>query len=342
MIRVLIVDDSETARQIMTEALSGEDDIRIVGYARDGAESVSLAEKLTPEVVIMDILMPGMSGLDAIREIMKRAPARILVMSNAAETRTDRVGSDAIQAGALGIMLKPRAGPDFAAMKRDILSRIRLVSQVAIPRASGRGQRNGTRAQSEPQAAPAYKVRLIAIGSSAGGPGALREIFSRLPARFHVPVIVAQHQASGFMSGMAEWLAGSSPNPVRVAEDGETMRSGTIYISPDSVHTGVTIDGKIQLQAGPEIDGARPSINHLFTKVAESYGPMALALLLTGMGSDGVRGLSRVKAMGGRVFVQDQSTSLVFGMPSQAIREGIVDRVLKLDEIPEALIKALM
>jgi two-component system chemotaxis response regulator CheB len=190
-------------------------------------------------------------------------------------------------------------------------------------------------------AASTYCVRLIAIGSSTGGPGALNIIFSQLPAKFPVPIVVAQHMTPGFIGGMAEWLAVSSANPVKVAENGELLRSGNVYIAPDGVHMGVGHDGKIVLQEGPEIDGARPSVNHLLTTVADCYGPMAIAVLLTGMGSDGVAGLSRIKSMGGRTIVQDESTSVVFGMPQQAIQVGAADRVLRLDEIPGALVEAL-
>ncbi len=340
VIRVLVVDDSLVVRQLLTEALSGEPDIQIVGFARDGNEGVLLAERLKPDVITMDIMMPGLNGVEATRRIMEKSPTAIVVMSSAPQSSTDRLAFDAMQAGALAIILKPKIGSEFSSIKNEILTRIRLMSQVKVVKREARASRRVERPIQLP-AAPSYKIRLIAIGSSTGGPAALQTIFSHLPARVPVPVIVAQHMTPGFMSGMVEWLASSSTNPLKLAEHGELMRPGYIYIAPEGFHTGVTIDGKIALEEGPEIDGARPSVNHLFSSVADAYGPMALALLLTGMGSDGVRGLARIKAMGGKAFAQDQSTSVVFGMPQQAIQEGVVDKVLRLDEMAGAVMASL-
>lgn len=340
MIRVLIVDDSLVSRQLLTEALASESDIQIVGYARDGKEGVMLAEKLRPDIITMDIMMPEMSGVEATRRIMKSAPTPVVVMSSAMESHSDRLAFEAMQAGALGILLKPKIGSDYDQLKNQIVTKIRLMSQVKVERRQERAARGAVKQLAVP-GSPSYRIRVVAIGSSTGGPAALNTIFSRLPERFPVPIVVAQHMTPGFISGMVDWLSTGSANPIRVAHEGELMRAGAIYVAPDGVHTGVTTDGKIALHEGPEIDGARPSINHLFTTVSEAYGPMALAVLLTGMGSDGVRGLARIKAMGGKAYAQDQSTSVVFGMPQQAIQEGIVDRVLRLDEMPEAVLEAL-
>jgi len=339
MIRVLIVDDSPVVRHLLIEILSHQPDLQVVGYARDGKEALYLAERLKPDLIVMDILMPEVNGVEATQVIMETCPTPILVMSGAIQTRADQLAFDAIQAGALSIVIKPKVGEDYEAIKDELLTKIRLMSQVRVTRRRSAAMRM-TPAILHP-AAVSYKIRITAIGSSTGGPAALRSIFSRLPSRYPVPIAVVQHMTPGFIGGMAEWLSVTSPNPVKLAEHAEPLRPGTIYIAPEGFHMGVTADGKICLEEGAEVEGARPSINRLFATVADSYGPMGLGVLLTGMGNDGVDGLSRIKTMGGKTIAQDESTSVVFGMPQQAIQAGAVDRVLRIEEIPQALVDYL-
>ena len=340
MIKVLIVDDSQVMRHILFEALSGQPDIQVIGYARDGKEAVYLAERLRPDLITMDLVMPEMNGVDATREIMAKYPVPILIMSSAVSKPTDQMAFDAIAAGALSVLFKPKAGSEFRSIRDELLTKIRLMSQVKVVRRRSRDEKRPKTPLFLPST-PNYRVRIVAIGSSTGGPAALNTIFSNLPARFPVPIVVVQHMTHGFLAGMVRWLSANSASPVQMGQNGDLLRPGHIYVAPEDAHMGVTIDGKIVLDDGPPVEGAKPSINRLFEMVASSYGPMALALLLTGMGNDGVSGLSRVKSMGGRTMAQDESTSVVFGMPQQAIQAGVVDRVLRLDDIPRALVDAL-
>ncbi|MEW6365397.1 MAG: chemotaxis-specific protein-glutamate methyltransferase CheB [Acidobacteriota bacterium] len=340
MIRVLVVDDSPVMRHILFEALSGQPDIQVIGYARDGKEAVYLAERLRPDLITMDLVMPEMNGVEATYQIMARFPVPILIMSSAVNKPTDQLAFDAIAAGALSIVIKPKAGSEFQTIQDELLTKIRLMSQVKVVKRRAREEKRQKAPLFLPTT-PSFRVRIVAIGSSTGGPAALNAIFSNLPPRFPVPIVVVQHMTHGFLAGMVRWLSANSANLVKMGQNGEMLRPGNIYVAPENAHMGVTIEGKIALDDGPPVEGARPSINRLFEMVAASYGPMALALLLTGMGSDGVSGLSRVKSMGGRTMAQDESTSVVFGMPQQAIQAGIVDRVVRLDDIPRALVDAL-
>ena len=257
MIKILIVDDSSVVRRILIEVFSHETDIQVVGYARDGKEALYLAEKLKPDIITMDIMMPEMNGVDATRKIMETWPTPILIMSSAIQSHADKLAFDAIQAGALSIAIKPKVGEDYESIKAALLTKVRLMSGLKVTRRKT-VTRLPTPISLHTMAAASYRVRIVAIGSSTGGPGALHAIFTRLPARFPVPIVVAQHMTPGFIGGMAEWLSVSSPNPIKVAEHGELLHAGTIYIAAESVHTGVTSDGRVGLKEGAEIEGARP------------------------------------------------------------------------------------
>ncbi len=337
MIRVLISDDSPTARTLIAQILSSDPEIQIIGEARDGLEAVKMTESLRPDLVTMDIRMPKMDGFQATKEIMTIAPTPIVIVSASRHTRDIQTTMQALQAGALTVLDKP-IGPDsphFAERAQQLVSTVKAMSQVKVVRhhrvaprieARPRPVRTGTR-----------RARIVAIATSTGGPAALQSVLSELPTDFSVPILVVQHISHGFTLGLAAWLKTVCPLRVKVAEEGEHLAPGTVYIGPEDQHLGVTSRSTIALSTAPPIGGFRPSGTYLFESVAKHFGGSMVAVILTGMGEDGVLGLRAVREAGGQVIAQDEQSSIVFGMPGAAVKAGLVDDVLPLSEIASRL-----
>jgi two-component system chemotaxis response regulator CheB len=329
MIRCLVVDDSPTFRAALRLTLEGEPGIAVVGEASDAAEAVRLAHELRPDVVTMDVRMPGRDGIEATREIMRTSPTRILVLS---ADRDLALGLGAVQAGALDVVAKPRSGHPggFAAQVAQIRAaiesvcrhplRLRTVSPVIRPTVGG------------------LPPLAVGIGSSTGGPNALVELLRGLPSPFPVPILIAQHLADGFHAGLAEWLSAQTLHTVKLAEQGEPLQAGTVYLAPQDRHLGVE-DGFVQLSDDALVDGFRPSATALFRSLARAYGDRAAGIVLTGMGKDGTNGLMELHQAGGFTAAQGPATSVVFGMPAAALSAGAASVALELPEIPPALMR---
>ena len=332
-VRVLVAEDSTTTREFLVEILR-TGGLEVVGQAKSGLEALEMTKALRPDVVTMDIRMPGMDGLEATKRIMIEAPTPIVIVSGSRDVREVEVTMHALRAGALTALPKPE-GPGSLAFEesaRIFADTVRAMSQVKVvrhwpdrpsPDAAGSGpERNGR-----------VKGRVVAIAASTGGPAALARILSDLPGSFPVPILVVQHMAAGFAEGVAFWLNQNSSLRVQVAKEGETLQAGRVYLAPDHHHLGVADRSTIHLSSDPPIGGFRPSGTHLFNSVADTFGPAAVAVILTGMGEDGVKGLAAVKHAGGRVVAQDEGSSVVFGMPGAAVAAGCVDHVLPLASI---------
>jgi two-component system chemotaxis response regulator CheB len=355
MIRVLVADDSATSRTLLVELLSAEPDIRIVGEATNGQEAVEMAERLTPDLVTMDVQMPVMDGLAATKQIMVRSPRPIIIISHTARDDEVALSLEATRAGALMVLPKPDGpgSPRFASDRRQIVSMVRAMSQVKVVRRHGATSPFSSNTPASPSAytppvpvraeMPQGTIRLVAIAASTGGPAALRTILADLPRSFPVPILIVQHIARGFTSGLAHWLSGDIALKVKLAELGEPASPGTVYIAPDDRHIGCRLDGadtiRIVLDNGPTVGAFRPSASYLFSSVAESLGMNALSVILTGMGDDGIAGLRDVHAAGGRVMAQDEASSVIFGMPREAARAGVVDLVVGLTSIARRLLE---
>ncbi|GFO63505.1 chemotaxis-specific protein-glutamate methyltransferase CheB [Geomonas paludis] len=335
--RVLLADDSLLARQLLKDMLQAGDDIRVVGEACDGREAVQLVQALHPDLVIMDLLMPVLDGLDAIEEIMAVCPIPVLVLSAAVEASEVDRAFVAIKRGALDVMEKPRLDGDgmlegFAAALREkvqFLSRIRVI----------RHPRRKLRA-CEPLSvlSDGCGHNLLAIGASTGGPKAVMRLLKALPAGFPGAVFVVQHIAQGFAAGFANWLDRECALPVRLARDGVPYRSGEALVAPDGSHLTV-VDGVIRLTDAPPVNCCRPSIDVFFDSLARQRCDQVVAVLLTGMGRDGAQGMLHIKEAGGSTIVQDEPSCAVFGMPKAAITLDAADQVVPLDLIPAALEK---
>lgn len=384
MIRVVVADDSALFRAVLKSALEGDSEIQVVGRASNGDEAIEAVVRTEPDIVTMDVVMPGRGGEDAIKEIMKRRPTPIVVVSS---LDRNAIVFRMLAAGALDVVAKPDGSQaamaalvkkvkDLAQAKESIRSARRTASgprpQPNLLSPPGPGTppalspslppvppspsphapvrpktaaeelfRNPAgRPAAAPEAGPRESpgsARLVVIASSAGGPPALEKVLSHLPARFPVPVIVVQHIAAGFASGLAAWLGATSPNPVGVPH-GDPLAPGSILVAPDDADVEVLSSRQIQLLRGGGTPGAaHPIADVTLRSAAAVFGEGLLAVILTGMGSDGAAGAAAVKARGGRVVVQDEATSAVYGMPRAA--RPFADAVLPLDEIAAEIVR---
>ena len=346
MIRILVADDSATSRALLVSLFSSEGDFSVVGEAENGRQAVELAERLTPDLITMDVQMPVMDGFEATKQIMMRSPRPIIIISHTARDDEIALSLEATRAGALVVLPKPDGplSPRFAADRKQIVSMVRAMAAVKVVRRHGAvAPASGNPLAARPSVSiprsntASGAVRLVAIAASTGGPAALRTILAELPRTFPVPVLVVQHIARGFTSGLAHWLAGDSALRIKLAELGEEAKAGTVYIAPDDLHLGCRIDAagsiRILLDNAPPVGAFRPSASYLFRSVGETLGAGTLSVILTGMGDDGIEGLRVAQRAGGRVIAQDEASSVIFGMPHEAIRAGVVDSVLPLGSI---------
>jgi two-component system chemotaxis response regulator CheB len=341
MIRVLIVDDSPTLRQLIRAILESDSELQVVGEARNGEEAITLSDRLQPDIITMDIQMPGVDGYQAIRHIMAESPRPIVVLTSTKSDRELGISFRATELGALSVVGKPQ-GP--AGMDPEADKLIASVKAMAGVKVVGRRPWLLSKKVEPPARQPCLRssrepVRLFAIGASTGGPPALQVVLSKLPAGLSAPVVVVQHISPGFIHGLARWLNQTIPLQVKVAEERERLRPGMVYLAPDSQHLLVKQVGLTYLKDDPPVDGHRPSVTALFESVARSYGPAVVGVLLTGMGSDGARGLKALCDAGGDTIVQDEDTCVVFGMPKQAIALGAAQEVLPLERIGVRLVE---
>ena len=353
MIRALLAEDSPTARVLLTELLQADRDIEVVGVARDGAEAVAMTKRLSPSVVVMDLHMPEMNGFDATKRIMSEAPTPIVLVTASADAREVAVSMHALRAGALTVLPKPTgpANPDFEEIARQFRAAVKSMAQVKVVRrwATVRPSSDApVRPVSQAPArtfseAPVHAVptnlgaapaRIVAVGASTGGPAALYRVFSDLPGDFPIPILVVQHIAHGFVDGFAAWLATGTRLAVRVATHGEPLLPRTIYLARDDQHLGLLDHHSIAVSSAPPVGGFRPSASFLFESVGRLFGKGTVAVVLTGMGQDGLEGMRVVRAHGGRIIAQDEETSIVFGMPGVVVEAGLADYTLPLSAIP--------
>jgi two-component system chemotaxis response regulator CheB len=325
--RVLLVEDSPTTREYLVSLLDDDPALHVVGQAPDGEEAVRLAARLRPDVVLMDVHMPRVDGYEATRRIMETVPTPVVIVSASFELDDAAAALEALKAGAVAIVVKPPAPgqPGHTEGARTLIEQVRLMAEVKVVR------RRPPRAQPappKPQPVPGRRIRVIAIGASTGGPQALAEILALLPAGLACPVLIVQHIAPGFVPGLAKVLGEDTRLRVKPAEAGEIAHPGSVYLAPDGHQMGLSAIGRIALTQDTAQNGFRPSASYLFASVARDFGGSALGILLTGMSGDGADGLKRLHDAGGLTIVQDEETSVIFGMPKEAIRLGAADYVL--------------
>jgi len=333
MIRILIADDSLLLRTILRDSLNASGDMRVIGEAGNGVEAAHLAEVLKPDIVIMDILMPVMGGLEATEAIMANSPVPILILSSTLDEKDVKLAFTAIKKGALDVMGKPSL--NGAASQEEFISRllekIRLLSRIKVIHHIHR-----PKAPAVPASLKASPRSILAIGASTGGPKAVMSIVKSLPTGFRGSVFIVQHISSGFAKGFAHWLDLESNIPVRLAKSGDIPVSGEALVAPTDCQM-VLDKGAIRLLDEPAVNSCRPSIDVFFSSIAPEKGKDTVGVLLTGMGRDGAQGLSELRASGAFTIVQDEKSCAVFGMPKAAIALGAADEVLNIEEIPDAV-----
>jgi two-component system, chemotaxis family, protein-glutamate methylesterase/glutaminase len=344
---VLVSDDSPSARQLLVHIVNSDPQLRVVGEAADGIQTVRLAERLAPDVILMDVMMPLLDGLQATQRIMQTRPTPIVLVSATYRTQDLTRSFEALQAGALTILTKPRGpqDPDFCAQAASLATTIKLMAEVKLVRRAGTGAVTGLADRNQPPVTPRRqalrrRIRIVAIAASTGGPAALATVLGALPATTPVPVVVVQHITAGFHQGLVSWLDSVCPLTVGLARHGQPLQPGRVLVAPADAHLGVTAHGTVALSHAPPIGAHRPSATHLFRSVAAAYPGRAAGVILTGMGDDGVPGLRALKDAAGLVLAQDERTSVVYGMPKQAVAAGAVEQILPLDQIAGALAAA--
>lgn len=339
MIRILLADDSILVRAVLKDALQGVEDMMVIGEASNGAEAIALNETLRPDIIIMDIIMPVMGGLEATETIMAKLPAPILILSATLEDRDVKLAFTAIKKGALDVMGKPALSG--LANEREFIDRliekIRLLSRIKVIHHRQRSRESGSIALQK----PATNRSILAIGASTGGPRAVLSILKTFTAGFSGAVIVVQHIASGFAKGFAHWLDLECPLPVRLAEAGDCPVLGEVLVAPTDCQMRLE-KGVIKVLDAPAVNSCRPSIDVFFNSLAMERGKDTVAVLLTGMGRDGAQGLAEVRNSGGFTIVQDEKSCVVFGMPKAAIALDAADMVLSLEAIPQAVHKVFL
>jgi two-component system, chemotaxis family, protein-glutamate methylesterase/glutaminase len=336
-VRLLVVDDSVSVRAVLRRFFSWTDDIQVVGEAGDGEAAVRAVEELAPHVVLMDLVMPGLDGYRAIERIMSEHPTPILVLSSKAARDQVRTAFEALRRGAVDVLPKPEDPESWRHLAQVLPELVREVaaSHAAPQPAPARRPRRRPAAAVEQEATlPRRDLRWLAIGSSTGGPTALADLLAALPPRPPVSVLIVQHIAPGFEGGLIDWLAGETGLDVRLARAGETPPPGSVRLAPAGAHLQVSADGRVVLDRHtPAWRGHRPSVDELFFSLARAGAPRVAAVLLTGMGSDGVQGMAELSRGGALTLVQDEATSVIYGMPRAAWERGVAAKSLPPREI---------
>lgn len=338
-IRVLIVDDSAVAREVLKRVLESDPGIRVVGMAATGGEGLELTAKLKPDLVTMDLVMPGMDGMEATQRIMARHPTPILFFSSFFERGGSYSRIDALAAGALDIVEKPTPMPDehWTAAAGALVAKVKALAQVTVVTHIHGAPALDQRPQPARKSARGA-AGVVAIGASTGGPRVVEQLLSTLPAHYAPAVLVVQHMADGFVTGLITWLRRRCPLSIKIAEDGDLLQSGKVLFAPASVHLSVQPGGRVRLHDDEPVLGCRPSVDVAFQSIAKAYGSRAAGVLLTGMGTDGAAGLLAIRRAGGKTLVQDEASCAIFGMPRAAIELGAAQQVLPPAGIARSLI----
>ncbi len=342
MINILIVDDSEVERNILKNIFQSDKEINVIGFASNGKEAIDLNEKLKPDLITMDIHMPFMDGIEAIKHIMSHQPTPIVVISSTLNNKELNTTYRSLDAGALCVLEKPVNinSPQFDTYITRVTQTIRAMAEVKVIKR----RFHVSTLKSKPILPKEYSHRdyqIIAIGTSVGGPQVLNKILADLPDQFPIPIVIVQHMTVGFMEGFVKWLDDHIPLKVKMAEDQEILRGGIIYFAPDHQHLEIIRKGpeqlSVQLTQGKPVSGFCPSATVLLNSVAKACDNNAIGMLLTGMGNDGAKGLLAIKHAGGHTIIQDPSSAVVFGMAGVAQSLGAVDKIVELEQISHYL-----
>ncbi|WP_287155017.1 chemotaxis response regulator protein-glutamate methylesterase [Candidatus Solincola tengchongensis] len=343
-IRVLIVDDSALVRKLLKDIISGDPDMEVAGLATNGVEAIRAVAELKPDVMTMDIHMPEMDGLTALEYIMRKMPLPVVMLSAMAQ-RGAAATLKALELGAVDFIAKPSHYPSAVKeVREEVILKIKTAFH-ARDRVKAGYPKHKERRKTLPAVKPGRREKLVVIGASAGGPRALAEILPMFPRDMPAAMLIVQHMPGVFTRSFAARLNTLSELPVREAEDGEEIKPGTVLVAPGGKDLIVSPDrsglGRVELMDSANRAGATPRIDTTMITAAETFGPRTIGVIMTGMGSDGARGMERIKKNQGITIAQDEASCLVFGMPKVAIDRGFVDWVVSLEKIPEKVLELL-
>ena len=338
-IRVLVVDDSFVVRRVVTDELTAQPDIEVAGTAATGKIALDKMTELNPDLVILDIEMPEMDGLTALSHLRESHPKTPVIMFSSLTELGAAATLEALSRGASDFFAKPGGPGGLEASRKviraELIPAIRALCERKSATPSVRDKSPKVISPSRPPA-EASRIDLLAIGASTGGPNALAELFAALPANFPIPILVVQHMPPMFTQMLAERLSKNSKIPTVEAKSGMELEPGKAWIAPGDYHLVIVQEGtkvRTKIHQEPPENACRPAVDPLFRSVASVYGRHSLAVVLTGMGQDGLRGCDAIRAAGGQILAQDEATSVVWGMPGFIVRAGLADKVLPLSLI---------
>jgi two-component system chemotaxis response regulator CheB len=352
--RVLIVDDSAFMRKVLESIFSADAQLQVVGHAKDGREAITLSESLKPDVITMDLNMPHMDGLQATAHIMTNSPKPIVIVSS--ESKEGAASTlKALELGAIDFVAKPSSGIDLdmQSVEEELLRKVRVAAKVRVVRTASRFA-SAVQAPAKAGAVPRPTVAavvpgsdlrfpVVVVGASTGGPATIMRMAPGFTRDFPAAVLLVQHMPASFTSQYALQLTEFTGIRVKEAEANEAIAPGTLYICPGGQHLRITPTGRVELDATTgRIEGYLPNIDVTMESVASYAAAMSIGVVLTGMGSDGARGARAIKQAGGLVLAQDEATSVIFGMPAETIKAGVVDQTLGIDEIYAAIEKRVL
>ena len=376
MIKILVVDDSAFMRKVLSDLFKSQPDFEVVDIGRNGAEAVEKVKQHSPDVVTLDVEMPVMDGLTALEQIMAVKPTPVVMVSSLTKAGADAT-IKALSLGAVDFVAKSAGSISrIDEIEKDLLQKCReaagvsgnrlratvaAVKPVILPERTApaapekplmvekvltvdKAAPSMTRTTSVSSAISGVDDWIVAIGTSTGGPRALQEVLTRLPGNLPCPTVIVQHMPPGFTKSLAERLNTLSELTVKEAADNDKLVAGTVYIAPGDFHLTLrreTSGTYVKLNKDPAIGGLRPAVDPMMVSVAETYGTKAVGVILTGMGHDGAKGMKAIKRLQGRTIAEDQSTSVVFGMPKAAIEAGVVDTILPLPQVAEGIVQCL-
>jgi len=345
-IGVLIVDDSPFMRLTLQKILNQDPGIKVMDTARDGREGILKLQALRPQVVTMDVEMPVMNGLQALEEIMRWQPTPVIILS-AVTTEGTQATLKALDLGAFDVVAKPSGNPgaNLQALSWDLVEKVKAAAGVNTARLGSKGL-NSFSSTGKKGLAPKHAVEIVAIGTSTGGPSALQAVLPILPGNFPVPVLVAQHMPPGFTGPLAQRLNGLCRLNVREGIHGEVLKAGTVYVAPAGKQMQAQRkSGQLTLHIGDEAPIAtlyHPSVDVMFLSLAKAVGKGTLGVILTGMGSDGTKGMKELKELEGFAIAESEETCVVYGMPRSLVDAGLADRVVPLGEIGRTIVECVM
>ncbi|HEX3744193.1 MAG TPA: chemotaxis-specific protein-glutamate methyltransferase CheB [Bryobacteraceae bacterium] len=347
-VRVLIVEDSAVVREHLRNIISADPRLQVAGMAGSGEEALAMVDQVAPDVISMDIQLPGIEGFETTRRIMAYRPTPIVVVSGI-DMEEVNLTMRALKSGALGVVQKPVSSghPDYDVIARRLCTQLAIMSEVKVIRRRDVGPRKG-----EPALLPAVPPvsvsrlsfaatpRVLAVAASTGGPNALLHLLCGLGEHFPLPVVLVQHMTSGFVEGFADWLSEVTPFSACVVNGPTTLLPGMVYVAPSERHLVLHSSGA-GLSDAPPVGTLRPSANVLFSSAAKTVGAACIAVLLTGMGEDGAAGMGELNASGAYTLAEDETTAVVYGMPAAAARQGFVRELLPLPGIAPRILSLI-